>query len=91
MYFFLLYNDCENEGPFKYFYKGVKRMYKYLHILNDIEKMIQHGEIKKDRNYHQYGHSLRNMNVIRQQLYVRFMNWKSVILYILSSKWILRC
>ncbi len=49
-------------------------MYKYLHILNDIEKMIQHGEIKKDRNYHQYGHSLRNMNVIRQQLYVRFMN-----------------
>ncbi|BCD23473.1 hypothetical protein BC30090_2370 [Bacillus cereus] len=24
MYFFLLYNDCENEGPFKYFYKGVK-------------------------------------------------------------------
>ncbi|MEC3250454.1 winged helix-turn-helix domain-containing protein, partial [Bacillus cereus] len=22
-------------------------MYKYLHILNDIEKMIQHGEIKE--------------------------------------------
>ena len=61
-------------------------MYKYLHILNDIEKMIQNGEIMKDRNYHQYGHLLCNMNVIRRQLYVRFMNWKSVILYILSLK-----
>ena len=31
-------------------------MYKYLHILSDIENMIQNGEIKEGRNYRLYGH-----------------------------------
>lgn len=49
-------------------------MYKYLHILSDIENMIQNGEIKEGKKLPSIRSLLRNMNVIRQQLYVRFMN-----------------
>ena len=50
-------------------------MYKYLHILNDIENMIQNGEIREGKKLP----SIRSLvtqyeDVIRQQLYVLFMN-----------------
>lgn len=49
-------------------------MYKYLHILNDIENMIQNGEIREGKKLPSIRSPLRNTNVIRQQLYVLFMN-----------------
>ena len=49
-------------------------MYKYLNILNDIENMIQNGEIREGKKLPSIRSLLRNMNVIRQQLYVLFMN-----------------
>lgn len=30
-------------------------MYKYLHVLNDLESMIQNGEVKEGENYRLFG------------------------------------